>query len=128
MMGELHFEWWVFPLFLALLIIPPILIGLGVYYFISQKYSVTSLVIPVIILVLANLLAYSGLFTTTTGDSKGINFIFAFIAFPASVWVGFFFDAKNYAFLFYLISFALNYLCFFGVINFIHKLFVRIKS
>ncbi len=128
MMGELHFEWWVVPLFLALIIIPPILIGLGVYFFISRKYSVTTLLIPAIILVLANLLAYSGLFTTTIGDSKGINFFFASIAFPASVWVGFFFDAKNYAILFHLISLALNYLCFFGIINFIHRLFVKIAS
>lgn len=112
--------WAILLFFLVTLIVPFSLSGVGIYYFVSKKFSTTALIISAIIffsLVVIKLI-------NSWKDPLNINL--NFLGMPFSGFAAFM--TGGFSILFYLIGMALNYFALFSVVNFGQRIFRKVNS
>ena len=121
-MGELHFEWWVIFLFLAFLFIPLILSSIGIYYFISKKFSKVALIGA------AMIFALHVTFAIAMSPTRPLELNLGLLGSPFSFVGAFFPPNKGSALFFALIGLVLNYFAVFSVVNFTHRIVNKIAK
>jgi hypothetical protein len=109
-------------LFLLALGVTSILCGIGIYYLISKRFKIASLIISAFLL----LGIASFIFLKREFDSVGTNLIIW--GFPFSLLGELFPFEGLMLYLSYLIAITINYLVLFGMVNFAHRLLTKQNS
>jgi hypothetical protein len=109
---------WIVLLFLAMLVIFPVLSGIGINFLISKKFSKFALLVSAAI--------YLSIVILTLADSSAsLSFTLMLLGMPFTLG-SLFFSASDASLLFFaIIGLVLNYFVIFGAVNFIHRKFSR---
>lgn len=104
--------------FLLLILFTPVLIGFGIKQFLSKKFSKIAITLSAVIYVSFLILK---LLTSSYSNEAIVNSL----GMPFSLAGLFLSDSPDSLLFFGLIGVALNYFAFFGVINFLHRKFIK---